>query len=101
MSALMNYIRTVQDFGKCGHKARGGNQYGIPFISDCVASDFRGPCLSSSLPVPCGDRSCRSSFVECLAVLINEDVATKHSAARKGVITGAAPQLLRVSIPKQ
>eukprot|EP00960_Hanusia_phi_P052342 761404-Hanusia_phi.AAC.9 len=52
MSALMNYIRTVQDFGKCRGKARGGNAYGIPYISDCVRSSFRGPCPSSDRPVP-------------------------------------------------
>ena len=31
-----------------------------------------GPCLSSSLPVPCGDRTCRSTFVECLAALMQQ-----------------------------
>ena len=98
MSALMNYIRTVQDFGKCGPKSRGGNQYGIPYISDCVGSDFRGPCLSSELPVPCGDRTCRSTFVECLAALMDED-ASKHSVPRMGVIAGA--KALHVSLSKQ
>ena len=52
MSALMNYIRTVKDFGKCEGKARGGNQYGIPFVSDCVRSKFEGPCTSSAKPIP-------------------------------------------------
>ena len=98
MSALMNYIPTVQDFGKCGPKSRGGNQYGIPYISDCVGSDFRGPCLSSELPVPCGDRTCRSTFVECLAALMDED-SSKHSVPRMGVIAGA--KALHVSLSKQ
>jgi len=95
MSALMNYIRTVQDFGKCGGKARGGNQYGIPFISDCVASDFRGPCLSSTQPVPCGDRTCRTTFVECLGALIEQEVTSKHSTPRQGLVTlsNSAPAL--------
>ncbi|KAJ1471675.1 hypothetical protein T484DRAFT_1843275 [Baffinella frigidus] len=38
MSALMNYIRTVKDFKHCRGKAKGGNLYGIPFISDCVGN---------------------------------------------------------------
>jgi hypothetical protein len=100
MSALMNYIRTVQDFGKCGGKAKGGNQYGIPYISDCVGSEFRGPCLSSSLPVPCGDRTCRSTFVECLGALMELEVASKHAAPRHGILSGAQMPL-HASITKQ
>eukprot|EP00802_Teleaulax_amphioxeia_P005385 Tamp_05389.p1 GENE.Tamp_05389~~Tamp_05389.p1 ORF type:complete len:825 (-),score=116.94 Tamp_05389:513-2654(-) len=100
MSALMNYIRTVQDFGKCGARAKGGNQYGIPYISDCVGSDFRGPCLSSSLPVPCGDRTCRSTFVECLAALMQQEVASKHAVPRQGILSGVEIPL-HVTINKQ
>mmetsp|Transcript_882 Transcript_882/g.2162 ORF Transcript_882/g.2162 Transcript_882/m.2162 type:complete len:277 (+) Transcript_882:204-1034(+) len=73
MSALMNYIRTVKDFKHCRGKAKGGNLYGIPFISDCVGSPFHGPCTSPSKPVPCGDRTCRSTFVECLQELLHQD----------------------------
>ena len=87
MSALMNYIRTVKDFKHCGGKARGGNAYGIPYISDCVLSDFHGPCTAPNKPVPCGDRTCRSTFVECLQVLL--DMNARHQAA-----AGGAPRAL-------
>ena len=52
MIALMNYIRTVQDFGRCGKGAKGGNPMGIPFISHCVRSSFEGPCQDPEKPVP-------------------------------------------------
>jgi len=87
MSALMNYIRTVKDFKHCGGKARGGNAYGIPYISDCVLSEFHGPCTAPNKPVPCGDRTCRSTFVECLQVLL--DMNARHQAA-----AGGAPRAL-------
>ena len=61
-----------QDFKHCRGKAKGGNLYGIPFISDCVGSPFHGPCTSPSKPVPCGDRTCRSTFVECLQELLHQ-----------------------------
>ena len=60
IAALMNYERTVNDFGHCnGHAS---NEFGISFISHCVRSDFGGPCKESRYPVPCGDYSCRESY---------------------------------------
>ncbi|XP_077864238.1 uncharacterized protein LOC144349562 [Saccoglossus kowalevskii] len=67
MSMLMNYRRTLHDFGKCPLDAP--NQYNFPFISSCVGSDFSGPCTDSRFPVPCGDHTCRSTYVECLQAL--------------------------------
>jgi len=96
MSALMNYIRTVQDFGKCNGRAKGGNPYGIPYISDCVGSSFRGPCRSSDLPVPCGDKTCRSTFVECLQVLLDKE-ATRHLRHQKQKKDDYEPVQLKLS----
>lgn len=78
MSALMNYIRTVKDFGRCEGKAKGGNQYGIPYVSDCVRSQFEGPCTSSANPIPCGDNTCKPTFVNCLQALLTTE-ASKHT----------------------
>lgn len=60
MAALMNYERTVNDFGHCTGHAR--NEFGLSFISHCVRSNFDGPCKESRYPVPCGDFSCRESY---------------------------------------
>lgn len=44
MASLMNFERTLRDFGRCpGH---GKNNYNIPYVSHCVGSDFKGPCTS-------------------------------------------------------
>lgn len=40
MAALMNYERTVNDFGHCNGHAK--NDYGFSFISHCVKSGFEG-----------------------------------------------------------
>jgi hypothetical protein len=69
MSVLFNYKRTVEDFGKCGSKASAG-AYGFPYISDCVKSDFRGPCDEPANPVPCGDGQCRPDYISCLKALV-------------------------------
>lgn len=66
---LMNYERTVKDFGKCPTHAK--NQFNFPFISHCVGdqSSFSGPCTDSRYPVICGDGSCKSTYIECLRSL--------------------------------
>lgn len=64
----MNYERTIRDFGKCRSHAK--TQFGFGLISNCVGSDFLGPCKDSLKPVPCGDYTCRSSFIECLQALV-------------------------------
>ncbi|XP_064605152.1 uncharacterized protein LOC135470257 isoform X3 [Liolophura sinensis] len=68
LAMLMNYERTVKDFGHCNEHAK--NAYQFKLISNCVGnSGFDGPCTDSRFPVPCGDRSCRSTYIECLQVL--------------------------------
>ena len=39
---LMNYERTVADFGKCGRRAK--IMYGFDLVGKCVGSDYEGPC---------------------------------------------------------
>ncbi|KJE94967.1 hypothetical protein CAOG_05503 [Capsaspora owczarzaki ATCC 30864] len=69
MAMLMNYERTVRDFGHCPSHIK--NQYGFPFISHCVGDNavFSGPCTDSKFPVACGDGSCKSTYIECLRSL--------------------------------
>ncbi|CAI9725747.1 Hypothetical predicted protein [Octopus vulgaris] len=67
LALLMNYKRTVADFGQCKGNSR--TQFGFGLISDCVASNFSGPCLDSQKPVPCADFTCRSTYIECLKAL--------------------------------
>lgn len=66
LSVLMNYKRTVQDFGMCGPKAK--TVYGFSYVGDCVRpTSFVGACESSSrFPVPCDDGQCHSDFISCL-----------------------------------
>jgi len=72
MSVLMNYKRTVEDFGKCGTKA--GNPYNFPFVSDCVRSrDYSHPspkCEDPKEPVACSDGHCRSDYISCLKAIV-------------------------------
>ncbi|XP_041360158.1 uncharacterized protein LOC121376378 isoform X2 [Gigantopelta aegis] len=67
MAMLMNFKRTVSDFGHCNDPAE--NQYGIELISHCVGSDFKGPCLDSRYPVPCADNTCKPTYIDCLKSL--------------------------------
>ncbi|XP_013403378.1 uncharacterized protein LOC106168754 [Lingula anatina] len=67
MAMLMNYERTINDFGHC--KQHGINQYNFPYVSHCVGSDYEGPCKDSRYPVPCGDYTCKSTYIECLKSL--------------------------------
>jgi len=70
----MNYKRTVQDFDRCGGKAK--TPYGFGFISDCVGSDYNGSCEDPALPVPCATKkgSCQSDFISCLRAIGEEDL---------------------------
>ena len=43
---LMNYERTVADFGKCKRSAK--IMYGMDLVGKCVGSDFNGPCKVQS-----------------------------------------------------
>ncbi|XP_072025931.1 uncharacterized protein [Amphiura filiformis] len=43
MALLMNYERTVEDFGHCNFNA--GNQYGFSYISHCVEVNLKDPAL--------------------------------------------------------
>ncbi|XP_005110315.2 uncharacterized protein LOC101864487 [Aplysia californica] len=67
MLVLVNYRRTVEDFRHCGDSA--SMLVDIPGIASCVRSQFGGPCNDSRYPVPCGDKSCRSTYIECLQVM--------------------------------
>lgn len=69
MEVLFNYKRTVQDFDKCGTKAR--VLYGFPYVGDCVGgAEVRGGCSDDhARPVPCGDGKCHSDYVSCLRSL--------------------------------
>ena len=72
MSVLMNYKRTVKDFEHCGDKA--STPYGFGLISDCVKSEFKGPCEDPALIVPCSTKvgSCQPDYISCLKAIVNE-----------------------------
>jgi len=68
LSVLMNYKRTVSDFGKCGESAH--NPYGFGQVSSCVKPQtFDGACDESDVPVPCDDGKCHSDYISCLRAL--------------------------------
>ncbi|XP_046544822.1 uncharacterized protein LOC124255031 [Haliotis rubra] len=67
MAMLMNFKRTVDDFGHCKSDAK--TPYGFNLVSRCVGSDFKGPCTDTKYPVPCGDHTCRATFIDCLLAL--------------------------------
>lgn len=47
-------------------------------MSECVGSDFKGPCKDTAFPVPCGDGTCRSDYVSCLRAM-SERVRTEET----------------------
>ena len=67
MAILMNYERTVKDFGHC-KLGNGRNEYGFPFISHCVGTPGN-KCRDSAIPVACPDHTCRETYVMCLQAL--------------------------------
>ena len=70
LSVLMNYKRTVSDFGMCGESAH--NPYGFGQVSSCVKPrTFDGSCDKSEVPVPCDDGNCHSDYISCLRALVN------------------------------
>jgi hypothetical protein len=74
MSVLMNYKRTVEDFGECGTKA--GNPYNFPFLSDCVrvGYDKSSPkCEDPAKPVGCKDGACRPDYISCLKAIVSAE----------------------------
>jgi len=90
--ALMNYKRTIQDFGKCGPNYQ--VTYNFPYVGDCVGtqkgSTFKTPCKNPSLPVPCADGECKANFVECLRDLreleITKDKASFEKITQKALL---------------
>ena len=67
LEVLMNYKRTVEDLDKCLGKGR--NDYGFPYISDCIGTKFKGPCKDPAKPVPCDTKpegTCQSDYITCL-----------------------------------
>ena len=45
------------------------NQYGIAFVSHCVGSQYKGPCEDIHYPVPCADRTCKATYIDCLRAM--------------------------------
>ena len=95
MEVLFNYKRTLEDLKRCGPKAK--VLYGFPFVSDCVGSSYIGPCKNNSLPVPCGDGTCRSDFVDCLRAMSLLEIKPKEpevlavaDTTAEGVVDGAS-----------
>ena len=71
LSVLMNYKRTVSDFGMCGESAQ--NPYGFGQVSSCVKpKTFDEKCENSGAPVPCDDGNCHSDYISCLRALVNK-----------------------------
>ena len=77
--ALMNYERTVADFGKCEKGLR--LPFNIPFVGTCVKSSNdrrrddqirRDMGCTDELPVPCRDGECKPTFVHCLRDLFEK-----------------------------
>lgn len=70
MAILMNYKRTIEDFGRCGKKA--GTVYGLPYVAECVGSVMEenkpASCPDMRFAVPCGDGKCHSDYISCLRV---------------------------------
>jgi|TARA_B110000208_G_scaffold174348_1_gene218958 hypothetical protein len=73
LSVLMNYKRTVQDFSKCGRKGKNG-PYNFPYMSDCIGSDFSGPCPEPAAPVPCGNGKCTTDYIACLKSMTKSEM---------------------------
>ena len=79
MSSLVraqNYERTARDFGHCSQHAK--NQYGFPFISHCVGLEYGSKdapkkCTDSRFSTPCGDGTCKATYVDCLGALVDRD----------------------------
>jgi hypothetical protein len=87
LSVLMNYKRTVSDFGKCGESAH--NPYGFGQVSSCVKPrTFDGTCDESDIPVPCDDGKCHSDYISCLRALV-----IKHQ--KGSIIPGPGPEVPR------
>ncbi|XP_050400910.1 uncharacterized protein LOC126817803 isoform X2 [Patella vulgata] len=74
LMVLTNYQRTVKDFNHCGMAAK--NEYGFKYIAECVGSSFIGPCKDPRYPVPCGDKTCQSTYIDCLRSL--QDKTSLH-----------------------
>ena len=91
MAALMNYERTVNDFGGCHGHAK--NEFGLSFISHCVKSSFGGPCKESRYPVPCGDYSCRESYPACLLAMKEIEIKAKHSNDMERLVPSGNPAM--------
>eukprot|EP00629_Pelagomonadales_sp_RCC1024_P016931 CAMPEP_0119264760 /NCGR_PEP_ID=MMETSP1329-20130426/3764_1 /TAXON_ID=114041 /ORGANISM="Genus nov. species nov., Strain RCC1024" /LENGTH=1310 /DNA_ID=CAMNT_0007264551 /DNA_START=450 /DNA_END=4382 /DNA_ORIENTATION=+ len=77
LSVLMNYKRTITDFGKCGESAR--NPYGFGQVSSCVKpKTFKESCWESDTPVPCDDGNCHTDYISCLRSLARSHEENPH-----------------------
>jgi len=86
IEVLMNYKRTVQDFQRCdSHATTHGwlPKDKTAHISECVSSSFDGPCDDPGHPVPCGDKTCHSTYVSCLKSIYALEMKEKEKTADK------------------
>eukprot|EP00057_Strongylocentrotus_purpuratus_P008891 XP_011663365.1 PREDICTED: uncharacterized protein LOC100889941 isoform X1 [Strongylocentrotus purpuratus] len=78
MAMLLNYRRTVDDFGHCNFNGR--NPYGFDLVSHCVGNNYDTPCTDERFPVACADQTCRGNYIECLRAL--SEIEQKHSGIK-------------------
>ena len=93
MEVFFNYKRTIEDFQRCGDKAP--VLYGFSLISNCVGSDFRGPCDDHSKPVPCGDGTCHSDYISCLRAISKKQLIGNDKKRLRGEESQARNEALR------
>ena len=83
--ALMNYKRTVADFGKCGGDFEA--KYGVRDVGNCVIdsafNSVSAEKCNEKYPVPCADGECKSTYVQCLRDLSKQAKLKKQSLKRK------------------
>lgn len=65
LEAMLNYRRTIEDFGQCGESA-GNPVYNFGVISDCISSKFNDQCTDPTAPIACGDGTCKTDYISCL-----------------------------------
>ena len=91
LEVLMNYERSIRDFGMCGDAA-GNPVYNFQIISDCVESRFKGPCRDTKYPIACGDGTCQSDYVSCLRQIDEKKT--------KGTLSGRYMQQMKLYLRK-
>jgi hypothetical protein len=87
MSVLMNYKRTVEDFGKCGQKT--GNPYNFPFISGTVHG---ARCMCNFIRSMMHDVCCMLAFNRLCAYGIRPDGAEVRGPCQARGVQGRSVQ---------